>query len=1132
MLRVLKYFFVTLFVLSLLCVAGIGAGLYYLVVVNPGPEIEQSAIEAILGRESPVFYRDGQEKVGVLFQDYHRQYLLYRQIPTDFVNAIVAAEDDQFFSHYGVDLPGIARAMIANFKAGRVVQGGSTITQQTAKNLFKRESRSYRAKLKELLYALRLEHRYSKEKILEFYTNQFFVSGNGHGLGVAARYYFDKEPKELNLLECAFIAGSVKRPNYYNPFTRKNRGNFDQTRRKAEQRAGYVLRKMLEEGMISQDRYNRAKVSDISFNKGKMTYALNTVMDLVKEGLAAPEITRALSTQGIANISTSGIQVITTVDRQLQAAALYALRRHLSFLDVQLRGFNREEIQKEYNELEYTGDSEQEVQSFLFGKITEVADDKEDGLKVVVSFSGGKPDGLIDDKGIERLVTAFAKFRKDKWAEAGKKDRKLLVKELQPGDRVYVSVRESDGPGPVPLDLERFPKVQGAALVKQEGAILAMSGGVTNRFFNRATDAKRLMGSTFKTFLFAAALQLGWNTVDLLENSRDVFILTGRPYFPRPDHHSPHEQVTMSWAGVKSENVAAVWLLYHLADNLTPPRLRELADHLDMAPRTNGDQVESYQQFRSRIRDSYGVVVTRNSLDRASYHAAVESLEADFLFDGRVEEYRQLEKLHYGLHFDRYAEELRQQLSGKGLRERQRKELRIRLAILRNNYLSLKPVVDAFSLFRQRIERQVDMLDSFSSTGAGGILPTEGGLFYNLSGQLVFSLSGNPPDDWRTAPESMLITRLFNSEEGHADRLWRSILLEGVVSAGAYEDVGLQMQEERNKLAAHQPYSLEVLAKIRDYRVMLGLQYLVHLGRECGIKSPLEAVLSFPLGSNVVSLAEAVSMYEALISGVNYNLSDHSVENNGDSTVNGEGLSIIERIEMPDGQVVYSRNPQEQPVFDRRTAVAVANILQNTVTYGTGRYAKEHVRLQSEDGVLQEELEAMNIPVPLMGKTGTANQFRNAAFMGYVPGLAGDNESMMAMDKGYTVGVYVGYDGNAPMVKGSTRVSGSQGALPVWSDIASALLVKDNVGDRLDPVDLTFNGLGMQYPEVDQVYVAIDVKKGGALRQGGDGFRGRILPTVPTSLTYGRLSGNGPFEPARYFQPFWKNKNKKASAEQ
>ena len=140
------------FLLFLLLAAAVCAGVgYYLVVVNPGTEVDDAYINDILTRESPVYYRDGQTKIGVLFEGIHRQYLTFEELPKTFINALVASEDDQFFHHFGVDIAGIARAMLANIKAGRVVQGGSTITQQTAKNLFKRESRSLEAKLKELL---------------------------------------------------------------------------------------------------------------------------------------------------------------------------------------------------------------------------------------------------------------------------------------------------------------------------------------------------------------------------------------------------------------------------------------------------------------------------------------------------------------------------------------------------------------------------------------------------------------------------------------------------------------------------------------------------------------------------------------------------------------------------------------------------------------------------------------------------------------------------------------------------------------------------------------------------------------------------------------------------------------------
>ena len=182
------------FILLAICLFSVtgAAGVAWFVVFNPGPEIRQQNIENILAMESPVFYNDGWSKIGVFFKEAHRQYIQFHDIPKDFVNAIVAAEDNSFFTHFGVDVTGVLRALLANIRAGRIVQGGSTITQQTAKNLFKRKDRSYASKLKELLLALQLEYHYPKEKIMEFYVNQFYVSGNGHGLGVAARYFFDK----------------------------------------------------------------------------------------------------------------------------------------------------------------------------------------------------------------------------------------------------------------------------------------------------------------------------------------------------------------------------------------------------------------------------------------------------------------------------------------------------------------------------------------------------------------------------------------------------------------------------------------------------------------------------------------------------------------------------------------------------------------------------------------------------------------------------------------------------------------------------------------------------------------------------------------------------------------------------
>ena len=375
MFKKLLYFITAL--LGLTVIAG-AAAFFWLIVFNPGDEINQTNIERLLSMESPVYYRDGQNKIGVFFQDAHRQYIQYDEIPKDFVNAIIGAEDNNFFEHFGVDIPGVLRALVANIKAGKIVQGGSTITQQTAKNLFKRKDRSLKSKLTELLYALRLEYHYPKEKIMEFYANQFYVSGNGHGLGVAAQYYFNKSASELDTLESAFIAGSVKRPNYYNPFIKDNEEMADLAMKRAKQRAGYVLGQMNKLGMITSAQYEEYKQQHIAFEQGKMFFPLNTLMDFVKLGLSVPEVEEALAANGIDNIATSGIKIYTTVEKNLQDQAFYGLRKELSRLSIRLKGYVPMKRYSEYYDgLTRAGDWELHDNAFLFGRVSAIdVDDK------------------------------------------------------------------------------------------------------------------------------------------------------------------------------------------------------------------------------------------------------------------------------------------------------------------------------------------------------------------------------------------------------------------------------------------------------------------------------------------------------------------------------------------------------------------------------------------------------------------------------------------------------------------------------------------------------------------------------------------------------------------------------------
>lgn len=319
---------------------------------------------------------------------------------------------------------------------------------------------------------------------------------------------------------------------------------------------------------------------------------------------------------------------------------------------------------------------------------------------------------------------------------------------------------------------------------------------------------------------------------------------------------------------------------------------------------------------------------------------------------------------------------------------------------------------------------------------------------------------------------------------------------------------------------------MQVLTAISDYRVMLGIQYLIRLARECGVSSKLDPVLSFPLGSNVVSLLEAVRMYETLVTGKNYTVHlPHQKDNNfaENELTKDDGLAIIEQIVGADGEIIYARETAATPVVDQKTNNEINSILHNVVRYGTGRYALKNVRLKSKDDERNAKLQQLDLSLPLMGKTGTANDFRNAAFLGYVPTQTEQEGGYLLTTAGYAVGVYVGFDDNDPMKKDSTHISGSQGALPTWCKIAEALYSVEGVGDRLDPVDLAFDGISLKYPDTGQYFIPVQHKNGGIRSGRTAGKRTTITPNSPVALEHGTVNRNNGFTTERRFIPFWLN---------
>jgi len=1101
-------------VVILLCCASCGvaclAGLYYwYVVLHPGEQIKVENIKKILSKESEVYFVDGVTKLGVFFDSAHRQYVDFDQMPLAFVHAMVASEDNRFFSHIGFDPVGIVRAAIRNLEAGRVVQGGSSLTQQTAKNLFKRTDRSLEAKLKELLYALRLEYHYPKEKIFEFYANQFFVSGNGHGLGVAARYYFDKKPEELTLIECAFIAGSVKRPNFYNPFIKKTDEDEAEARRQAEIRKNYVLDQMFEMGMINEPTYNQAREAKIPFRQGKVGYSLDYVMEMVKDAVSSAEVESALAVHGIDNIATSGVRVITTVDRNFQDETLYALRRELSRLDVRLSGFERAEVQQTLKGLEYQGDSALKERAFLFGVIDTISGKGKDTV-IGVTLDNRLGRGVIDGKGLDRMVEARVKWAQDLWSEPTPKDIGRFLAQLKEGDRVWVSVREVKSDGTALFDLEKYPEIQGGAMVMKDGRVQAMAGGVENRFFNRAVYARRTMGSSFKPFVYAAALQLGWNSADLLNNKRDIFVFQGTPYFPRPDHISPFDSVSMSWAGVKSENLASVWLAAHLCDHLSPQQFREVAEKLGLAPYTTGGKEEAYATYRSRIRDKHGIQINDEILRSAAYASAIDSLEADFIFEGMLEEYRILKKLHYGLGFEKMRERVYQEFaSGQaGSIGDERRELGLRQKILSESFLALTAQRRGLRTYILNIDTPLGPFEP-DSFGSGSVSAE---LYYDRSTrEYSYQNIVSAPPSLQRVGRMEIQQLLMNLSEEERRSFFSRIKLNGVLSVAAYDLAERQIEAELQRLKQLPPYSFEVLSAVSDFRTLVGLRYLMEFARELGVGSKLEPVLSFPLGANVTSLMETVRIYEGLVTG---EVSTYGYENEEDKDV----LAVLDRIEAATGEILYRPHRQVKKVVDPRTSLAVGHILENVVKFGTGNQADKEVRLKTAGPGADQ---APGVPVPLLGKTGTANRYTNASFYGFLPGLAKD--ATLTLQDGYAVGVYVGYDDNRVMRRSSTRITGAAGALPAWIDIVNMLIREGGYAQALGGTAVAGGGVQLIRSNLGQFNFAAEAERGGMLSEPpqilaeNDRYR-------PSIMTFGQMADGGGVVLGRQFQPFWSNR--------
>jgi penicillin-binding protein 1A len=449
-----------------------------------------------------IVYSEEDEVVGKFLMD-NRIPISYDRIPKQLVNAFIAAEDAEFFQHKGIDYKGILRAMFKNLLAGRIVQGGSTITQQVTKTFFLTPKRSLTRKLKEVAYAFALERDLTKEEILTLYLNNIYLGNGAYGVEAAAESYFNKRVEQLNLAETTLMAGLVKAPSRYSPVNNLKR---------AKDRQAYVLARMTDLGLITQGQKEKALRTSLKIQPRESAYFSK-----------APYFTEFIRHHverkfGKEKLYQEGLRIYTTLDLSFQRTAQRSVESGLRELDKRegFRGPLRTLSPKEVKELpnKKRGTLAPLPQNEIFEAVVLSKDDSKKFYTVWVE----------DRKGI-------IPFSEMSWALNLKptpsyKPQKVKTPGdlLNPGDAIHVRVKESPKKEQaLVLALEQEPLVQGALLCldPKTGYVRAMVGGrdFSESQFNRAISSRRQPGSAFKPVIYAAALEKGYTPSTILMDS-------------------------------------------------------------------------------------------------------------------------------------------------------------------------------------------------------------------------------------------------------------------------------------------------------------------------------------------------------------------------------------------------------------------------------------------------------------------------------------------------------------------------------------------------------------------------------------------------------------------------------------
>ncbi|WP_365679701.1 penicillin-binding protein 1A [Propionivibrio sp.] len=469
------------------------------------------------------------------FGEEHRDVVRFQDVPDVMKQAILAAEDERFYQHNGVDVLGVIRAALSNLTGGSKRQGASTITQQVAKNFFLSSEKTYTRKLYEALLSFKIENNLSKDQIFELYINQIYLGQRAYGFGAAAQIYYGKPLKNLTTAEAAMLAGLPKAPSAFNPVVNPKRARLRQQ---------YVLRRMLELGFINPKQHDAALKQALVVKRDTYEYPVHAEF--------VAEMARQLAAERFPeDVYSRGLRVYTTILKSDQEAAYHSLRRGV--LDYDRRhGYRGAEAFLDMSDIKSEQDEalDEMLQDFHDSEDLHPAVVLQADAKQIRAYRRGGEIVTLSGDGLK-----FALRMMDDKSPPNKRIRRGAVIRVQMDDNNNWRIAQ-------------MPEVEAAFLSTdpKNGAIRALVGGFdfSRNKFNHATQAWRQPGSSFKPFIYSGALEKGFTPASIIEDA-PISIpasVTGSQAWEPKNYDGKYEgPMRMRTALAKSKNMVSIRLL-------------------------------------------------------------------------------------------------------------------------------------------------------------------------------------------------------------------------------------------------------------------------------------------------------------------------------------------------------------------------------------------------------------------------------------------------------------------------------------------------------------------------------------------------------------------------------------------